>query len=98
MQQVDRTIGKEFFDTYKRYVNYGTGKATKSNKRDDFSGGLLGIGDASSMYKSAIFMPMMDSKLATIATTHERTSEANYIDILNQDRLRREQRSIKTNF
>lgn len=98
VQQVDRTIGKEFFDTYKRYVNYGTGKATKSNKRDDFSGGLLGIGDASSMYKSAIFMPMMDSKLATIATTHERTSEANYIDILNQDRLRREQRSIKTNF
>ena len=43
-------------------------------------------------------MPMMDSKLATIATTHERTSESNYIDILNQDRVRREQRSIKTNF
>lgn len=95
---MDRATGKEFFDTYKRYVNYGTGKATKSTKRDDFSGGWFGIGDAASMYKSAIFMPMQDVKLATIASSHERTYESNYVDILNQDRLRKEQRSIKTNF
>jgi hypothetical protein len=39
VHQVDREIGKDIFDTYKRYVNYGTNKATKGNKRDDFSGG-----------------------------------------------------------
>lgn len=43
-------------------------------------------------------MPMQDAKLATIASSHERTYESNYVDILNQDRLRKEQRSIKTNF
>lgn len=98
VHQVDSDLGEQFFDTYKRYVNYGTGKATKGNIRDDFDGGWFGIGDASSMYKSAIFMPMLDAKMATIASSHERTYETNYIDILNQDRLRKEQRSIKTNF
>jgi hypothetical protein len=50
------------------------------------------------MYKSAIFMPILDAKLATYTYGNEKTPVSNYVDILNRDRLRREQQSIPTNF
>lgn len=98
MSHVDKADGANMFDIYKRKMNYGNKAITKSNKRDDFSGGFLGIGNASSLYKSAIFMPIIDSKMAVVASNNERTPVGSYVDILNRDRLNKESQRIPTNF
>ena len=99
VHHVDKTEGKRLFNHYKGFVNYGWGNSTKSNySHDPVKGGWLGIGNADSMYKSAIFMPILDAKLATYTYGNEKTSVNNYVDILNRDKLRREQQSIPTNF
>ncbi|MBS6116574.1 MAG: hypothetical protein KH848_13100 [[Clostridium] spiroforme] len=50
------------------------------------------------MYKGMIFMPMHDSKLATVASNHEIGSASEYRDIYNQANLKKQQQSIKANF
>lgn len=99
LQHVDGPDNGRLFDIYSTYVNYGGEVAKKSDKRTDkFKGGWFGIGDKSSLYKGMIFMPMHDSKLATVATNHELANSSDYRDILNQAKLKRQRQSIKTNF
>ena len=98
MSHVNSTDGANIFDIYKRKINYGNKAITKSNKRDDFSGGFLGMGNSNSLYKSAIFMPIIDSKMAVVASNNERTPVGSYVDILNRDRLNKESQRIPTNF
>lgn len=98
VSHVDRADGSNIFETYKRKMNFGNNAITKSNKRDDFGGGLFGLGNSNSMYKSAIFMPIIDSKMAVVASNNERTPVGSYVDILNRDRLNKESQKIPTNF
>lgn len=98
ISHVDRSEGSRIFDVYSKYINYGSDTASKSKKRDSFSGGVFGIGDASSMYKSAIFMPITDAGIATVVSNHEISPESDYIDILNKRQHLMESRGIKTNF
>lgn len=99
LQHVDGPDNGRLFDIYSTYVNYGGEVAKKSDKRvDRFKGGWFGIGDKSSLYKGMIFMPMHDSKLATVATNHELAHSSDYRDILNQANLKRQAQGIKTNF
>lgn len=98
VSHIDRSEGSRIFDVYSKYVNYGSDTASKSKKRDDFSGGWFGIGDAGSMYKSAIFMPITDAGIATVVTNHQISHESNYTDILNKRKQLVESQSIPTNF
>jgi hypothetical protein len=43
-------------------------------------------------------MPIIDSKMAVVASNNERTTAGSYIDILNRDRLNKESQKIPTNF
>nr|DAE33153.1 MAG TPA: hypothetical protein [virus sp. ctrcb4]DAR12754.1 MAG TPA: hypothetical protein [Crassvirales sp.] len=49
------------------------------------------------MYKSAIFIPITDSAIATVVSNHQLTSASNYTDMLNRRRLLQESQ-IQTNF
>lgn len=98
VSHVDRSEGSRIFEIYSKYINYGSDTASKSKRRDDFSGGWLGIGDAGSMYKSAIFMPITDARIATVVTNHQILNESNYTDILNKRKQLVESQSIPTNF
>lgn len=98
VSHVDRSEGKRIFDIYSKYINYGSDTASKSKRRDDFSGGWFGIGDANSMYKSAIFMPITDAGVATVVSGHQLVDRDKYIDILNRRQLVAESQRIQTNF
>ena len=96
ISQVDSSEGRKIFEMYSKQINYGSDVASKSHKRDDFSGGWFG--KASSMYKSAIFMPITDAGIATVVSNHQILNENNYIDILNKRQQLVESQSIPTNF
>lgn len=98
ISHVDKSEGSRIFDIYSKYINYGSDTASKSSKRDSFSGGWFGIGDAGSMYKSAIFMPITDAGIATVVSNHQLVTERNYIDILNRRKQLMESQRIPTNF
>lgn len=98
MFHIDKSEGSRIFDVYSKYVNYGSDTASKSKKRDNFSGSWFGIGDAGSMYKSAIFMPITDAGIATVVTNHQISHESNYTDILNKRKQLVESQNIPTNF
>jgi hypothetical protein len=50
------------------------------------------------MYKSSIFMPIVDTKIVTYQSNNELVPTSNYRDILNQAIAKRNQNAIKTNF
>lgn len=99
---VDGPDRDRIFDIYSTYVNYGGDVVKKSDKKvDNFKPGFFGKifhGNKNSMYKGMIFMPMHDSKLATVASNHEIGSASEYRDIYNQANLKKQQQSIKANF
>ncbi len=97
VQHMERSEGKRIFDLYGRIINYGQAAKSKSTYRDDFSGGWFGIGDAGSMYKSAIFMPMLDPGTINVATGYEYVNRDTLRDTLNK-REQLEASRIKTNF
>lgn len=83
MVNMPRSEGSRIFDLYGRIINYGGPTKSKSTYRDDFSGGWFGIGDAGSMYKSAIFMPIMDTAIMTVNTGKEYASKEAVTDSYN---------------
>lgn len=98
IDHVDRSQGSRIFDLYSKYINYGSNVASKSHRRDSFDGGWFGIGDAGSMYKSIIFLPITDEAIATVTSNHELTSSDNYVNMNNRIRVKEERQSIKTTF
>lgn len=96
MDHVDSSEGSEVFDVYKNLINYGQENPQKGHKRNDFSGGWFG--NADSMYKSAIFMPITDVGIATVTTNHEMTSKENYINIEQRRQHAAEAAGVRTNF
>lgn len=96
IDHVDREQGSRIFDLYSKYINYGSNVASKSKRRDDFSGGWFG--NAGSMYKSIIFLPITDAAIATVTSNHQLTSSNNFVDILNKRNIAEERQSIQTNF
>lgn len=91
--------GSKIFEIYRNYLNYGDETPSKNERRADFDGGWFGIGDAKSMFKGTIFMPLYeDASIATITTNNQLTSQDNYIDIFNRKQAARQQAAIKTNF
>lgn len=96
IDHVDRAQGDRIFDVYSKYINYGSDVASKSKKRDDFSGGWFG--NAGSMYKSIIFLPITDAAIATVTSNHQLTTSSSYVDILNRRTLLEEKQNIRTNF
>ena len=50
------------------------------------------------MYKSAIFMPILDEKIATYQSNNELVPTSNYRDILNQAFAKQNANTIRTNF
>ena len=55
-------------------------------------------GDAASTYKSAIFMPIMDSALATVGTSGEYIPKSYKTDIQNRTEYNNTINNIPTNF
>lgn len=96
IDHVDRSQGSRIFDLYSKYINYGSNVASKSHKRDDFSGGWFG--NAGSMYKSVIFLPITDAAIATVTSNHQLTNSNNYVDMNNRRNVIEERQSIQTNF
>lgn len=96
VDHVDRLQGSRIFDLYSKYINYGSNVASKSSKRDDFSGGWFG--NANSMYKSVIFLPITDAAIATVTSNHQLTNSNNYVDINNRRNVIEARQSIQTNF
>ena len=96
IDHVDRSQGSRIFDLYSKYINYGSNVANKSHKRDDFSGGWFG--NAGSMYKSIIFMPITDAAIATVTSNHQLTNSNNYVDMNNKRNIAEARQSIQTNF
>lgn len=96
VDHIDRSQGSKIFDLYSKYINYGSNVANKSNKRNDFSGGWFG--NANSMYKSVIFLPITDAAIATVTSNHQLTNSNNYVDINNRRSVIEARQSIQTNF
>lgn len=55
-------------------------------------------GDASSVYKSAIFMPILDASMATVGTNAEYVPKSYYVDIYNRRNYNETQDEIISNF
>lgn len=85
--------GKEITDYYDTQINYGESFSTKSKKPANEA-----KSSRWSMYKSSIFMPIVDTKIATYQSNNELVPTSNYRDILNQAIAKRNQNAIKTNF
>lgn len=81
--------GATMIDRYINIVNSGTEWETK-NQRDNISTWLL-HSDRNNFYKSMIFMPMLDSAIATVHTNNEREWLSQYMNINKEG-------SIKSNF
>ena len=60
--------------------------------------GILGIGNASSIYKSGIYMPILDASMATVGTNHSLVPKDAYMDIYNRTNYLNESRELITNF
>lgn len=102
LEHVDGPNTDRIFDIYSTYINYGGNVVKKSDKKvDQFKPGFLGRifhGNKNSMYKGMVFMPMQDSKRATVASNHEIGRASEYRDIYNQANLKKQQQGIKANF
>ena len=85
--------GKEITDYYDAQINYGEGYSTKSKKPANEA-----KSSRWSMYKSAIFMPILDEKIATYQSNNELVPTSNYRDILNQAFAKQNANTIRTNF
>ena len=85
--------GKEITDYYDTQINYGESFSTKSKKPANEA-----KSSRWNMYKSSIFMPIVDTKIATYQSNNELVPTSNYRDILNQAIAKRNQNAIKTNF
>lgn len=69
------------------------------DEHTDYDEALWNIwGDASSTYKSAIFMPIIDSALATVGTSGEYVPKTYKMDIQNRTRYNNTINNIQTNF
>lgn len=69
------------------------------DENTEFDEGVFGWwGDAASTYKSAIFMPIIDSALATVGTSGEYVPKTYKTDIQNRTRYNNEVNNIPTNF
>lgn len=98
IEHVDDSEGEELFEMFSKILNFGSETPSKSKRRNDFSGGIFGWGNSDSMYKSAIFMPITDTAIASVVSNHEIIDKENYRDILNKRQLKEETQTIKTNF
>lgn len=85
--------GKQITDYYDTQINYGEGFSTKSKKPANEA-----KSSRWSMYKSAIFMPITDTKIATVQNNNELVPTQNYRDILNQAVAKRNRSNMTTNF
>lgn len=96
VSHVDRDEGDKIYDIYERLLNYGSEGVDKSKRKvTNFTGGWFG--NANSMYKSAIFIPISDPAVATVTSGHEKVPEEYMFDIQNRNRLLQESR-IRTNW
>lgn len=69
------------------------------DEHTDYDEALWNIwGDAASTYKSAIFMPIIDSALATVGTSGEYVPKTYKMDIQNRTRYNNAINNIQTNF
>lgn len=69
------------------------------DENTEFDEGIFGWwGDAASTYKSAIFMPIIDSALATVGTSGEYIPKTYKMDIQNRTRYNNAINNIQTNF
>ena len=69
------------------------------DENTEFDEGMFGWwGDAASTYKSAIFMPIIDSALATVGTSGEYIPKTYKMDIQNRTRYNNAINNIQTNF
>lgn len=69
------------------------------DEHTEFDEGIFGWwGDAASTYKSAIFMPIIDSALATVGTSGEYIPKTYKMDIQNRTRYNNAINNIQTNF
>lgn len=69
------------------------------DEHTEFNEGIFGWwGDAASTYKSAIFMPIIDSALATVGTSGEYVPKSYKMDIQNRTRYNNTINNIQTNF
>ena len=93
MYHLTRPEGREVTDYYDTQINYGEGFSTKSKKPANEAKSSRGT-----MYKSTIFMPIPDERLAIYQSNNELVPTSNYRDIYNQAIAKRNQNAIKTNF
>lgn len=88
-------------DNYKSKVTRDEGNKYYDLLESDtpFSEGIFGWwGDAASVYKSGIYMPILDASMATVGTNHALASKEAYIDMYNRINYINESNDIKTNF
>lgn len=88
-------------DNYKSKVSRDEGNKYYDLLESDtpFSEGIFGWwGDAASVYKSGIYMPILDASMATVGTNHALASKDAYIDMYNRINYINESNDIKTNF
>jgi len=93
LYHLTRPEGREVTDYYDTQINYGEGFSTKSKKPANEAKSSRGT-----MYKSTIFMPIPDERLAIYQSNNELVPTSNYRDIYNQAIAKRNQNAIKTNF
>lgn len=93
LYHLTRPEGREVTDYYDTQINYGEGFSTKSKKPANEAKSSRGT-----MYKSTIFMPIPDERLAIYQSNNELVPTSNYRDIYNQAIAKHNQNAIKTNF
>ena len=104
MDEVSRDEGSRILKLYTKLVNFGKADPSKTAvATDDVKLGTpvlrwLGANGASSFVKSSIFMPIIDQKMATVATTKEYVPRDYYSDVLNRANYKKQQQSLTTNF
>lgn len=88
-------------DNYKSSVSRDEGNKYYDMLESDtpFSEGIFGWwGDASSVYKSGIYMPILDASMATVGTNHALASKEAYLDMYNRINYMNESNDLITNF
>lgn len=103
LYNVDREEGKEIFKDYTQFVNYGSETSSKSKKRDDFRRSSflgIGLGNANSMYRGNIFMPVSDTQAAGLVSqdVYRPKQQYTYPIKTNDPDTLKEAANIKTQF
>lgn len=99
LEHVPREEGAQIFDNYARLINYGNEMPGKNwTKRDDFGRSWFRFGENNSLYKSVIFMPLLDNGIATVTTNNELQGRDSYYDMLNRRNAVEASRNIRTQF